>query len=96
MKIVYIIEWLDASRTEQYHKDVSTLKGQEPRLSINYSVGIVVEGTEEYISLMQTLTDSGWNRDIVTIPKVSIKAYLTQSELEKILMEMEGEKGKAS
>lgn len=81
MKIVYV-EWVDAKRTEKYHKDVAIPKDQEIGLETNSSVGIVVkvEGkdTKEFISLAQTRSGSGWDLDIISIPRVNIK-------LEKVL-----------
>ena len=80
MKIVYI-EWIDASAVEKYHKDVAMPKDQEVALQNNYSVGIVLKDTGEYISLAQSLSANGWYRDIISIPRVSIK-------VEKVLMEI--------
>ena len=79
MKIVYV-EWTDANRTEKYHRDVAIPKDQEIGLETNSSVGIVVEDTKEYISLAQTRSGSGWNVDILSIPRVGVK-------LEKVLSE---------
>jgi len=77
MKIVFV-EWVDANRTEKYHKDVAMPKDQELGLETNSSVGIVVEDTKEYIALAQTRSGSGWDLDIITIARVNIK-------LEKVL-----------
>lgn len=77
MKIVYV-EWIDACSTEQYHKDVAIPKDRSIGLETNSSVGIVLKDTEEYISLAQSLSSSGWYKDILNIPRINIK-------LEKVL-----------
>jgi len=73
MKIV-CIEWLDACITEKYHEDIAIPKDQTIGLQTNYSAGIVVKDTREYISLALSLSESGWYRDIINIPKVNIKS----------------------
>lgn len=77
MKIVYV-EWIDASGTEKYHENVAIPKDAEIGLITACSIGIVVKDTGEYISLAQTLPDSGWYKEIISIPRVNIK-------LEKVL-----------
>ena len=77
MKIVYV-EWVDASGTEKYHENVAVPKDQEIGLQTNYSVGIVVKDTKEFIALAGSLSESGWYNDIISIPRVGIK-------LEKVL-----------
>ena len=79
MKIVYI-EWIDTAQTEQYHKDVAIPKGQGLGLQMSYSAGEVVEETEDYISLALTMTENGWYRDIVNIPKINIKSQKVLQE----------------
>ncbi len=75
MKIVYV-EWTDAAGTEKYHKDVVVPKEQGLGLQVNYSVGIVVKEEKEYLSLALSLSESGWYRDIINIPKINIITYL--------------------
>ena len=82
MKIVYI-EWRDASETDRYHKDVAIPKDQCLGLQTVYSVGIVAEDTEEYISLAGSLSDSGWYVGIQNIPKVGIKSMNILSDEEE-------------
>ena len=73
MKVAYI-EWIDACGTDKYHEKVAIPKDQSVGLQTNWSVGIIIADTKEYIALAQSLSESGWYRDIINIPKVNIKS----------------------
>jgi len=71
LKLV-IISWLDACQTEKYHPNQIMPIDERMDLVVCESIGFIVEETESRLSIAQTMSKSGWYRDIINIPKMNI------------------------